>query len=327
MRSIARTLLPFCVMASSSVTCASELALYSGISYTTGTEATYSWALEYRRAFAERWSGSFTWLNEGHIPDHHRDGHAAQLWWHANGQQAPSLRPSFRVGLGPYHYYDTRRASNSRAYADAHGWGLLASAEAIWHINENLFATVRANRVQTRGAGNSTALLAGIGYRFAPTSDRKDDGYPGAATASMRRLEVDVLAGKAIVNSFESETDTAAALALRYRATRNVTGSFSYIDEGAGRRGEARQGVAAQVWLEDDLGKRISVGAGIGPYFLIDRARRADGTLPSKVAAVISVTGAYAITDALAARLIWNRVATKDDSDSDVVLVGVGYRF
>ncbi|MDB5728005.1 MAG: hypothetical protein JWQ00_1210, partial [Noviherbaspirillum sp.] len=31
--------------------------------------------------------------------------------------------------------------------------------------------------------------------------------------------------------------------------------------------------------------------------------------------------------DALVARLIWNRVATKDDSDSDVVLVGVGYRF
>jgi hypothetical protein len=297
---------------------ASELALYSGVSYTPGTEATYSWALEYRRPLARRWSASFTWLNEGHIAGHHRDGHAAQLWWDA----LPHRGLGLRLGLGPYHYYDTRFAPNSRGYADAHGWGLLASAEAIWHIDDNWFASLRANRIQIRGAGNSTALVAGIGYSFAPA----DDAQRSASGPAARRYEVDALVGKAIINSFDSENDMAGALALRVRATRHIGASLTYFNEGDGRQ-EPRQGLAPQFWLEDDVARRLSVGAGIGPYFLIDRAQRADGTTASRVAGVVSVSAAYALTDALAARLIWNRIVTRDDSDSDVVLLGLGYRF
>jgi hypothetical protein len=323
MRNIVGSPVSFLLLVCGTGAHASELVLYSGVSYSSGTERTYSWALEYRRALAERWSASFTWLNEGHIPGHHRDGHAAQLWWHADTGRAPAVR----FGLGPYHYYDTRNASNSRGYADAHGWGLLASAEAIWDMTGNWFATARANHVQTRGAGNSIALLLGAGYRFAPGADRKGGEYPGPAAASdARRFEADALVGKAIVNSFNSETDTAAALGLRYRATRHISGSLSYMDEGEGRR-EPRKGVAAQMWLEDDVSRRISIGAGIGPYVAVDRARRADGTMPARVTAAVSVSGAYAINHALVARLSWTRVATRDDSDNDVVLLGLGYRF
>jgi hypothetical protein len=36
---------------------------------------------------------------------------------------------------------------------------------------------------------------------------------------------------------------------------------------------------------------------------------------------------AYALGERWVARAIWNRVATRDDSDSDIVLVGLGHRF
>jgi hypothetical protein len=36
---------------------------------------------------------------------------------------------------------------------------------------------------------------------------------------------------------------------------------------------------------------------------------------------------AYDISSRWVARAIWNRTTTRDDDDSDIVLVGFGYRF
>src|SRR5215467_1734453 len=43
-------------------------------------ENTYSYAIEYLENFNDYTYGTFTWLNEGHVTDHHRDGYSAQLW-------------------------------------------------------------------------------------------------------------------------------------------------------------------------------------------------------------------------------------------------------
>lgn len=58
--------------------------------------------LEYRQAIDTQLAASFARVNDGHLPNHHLDGHAAPRWW--RGGAAPGLVAE--PGLGPYHPYD-----------------------------------------------------------------------------------------------------------------------------------------------------------------------------------------------------------------------------
>jgi hypothetical protein len=301
---------------------ASELHLYLGGSKSASpSEPTYSWAVEYRRPLSEHLSASFTWLNEGHLPTHHRDGQAVQVWW----QTAPDSRGArFEVGLGSYRYFDTVAASNPDGYANVHGWGWLASAGATWRIGDRGLASLRMNRVQAHDSINSTALVAGLGYRFGASGDAALTTAAMRRSTDSRRSELDVMAGATIVNSLDADAVLAAAIAWRVRATDHLTGSLTYLDEGHAQPDLRRAGIAAQLWLEDHLTERLSVGVGLGPYVATRKPPQSDGTSTS---ALISVTASYALTPDWNGRLIWNRVATRYDRDSDVVLFALGYRF
>lgn len=43
-------------------------------------QSSYAWTLSYMHDLNEDLAVSFSWLNEGHVDDHHRDGHTFQLW-------------------------------------------------------------------------------------------------------------------------------------------------------------------------------------------------------------------------------------------------------
>jgi hypothetical protein len=304
---------------------ASELVFYGGaLRALPAAETTYSLALEYRRALAPNLSASLTWLNEGHLPGHHRDGQAAQLWWQTT---LLGNRPVFALGLGPYLFFDTINASGKDGYANDHGWSLLASASATWYFNRRWFASLRVNRVQAGGSFNSNAVLAGLGYRFEPGSDYFSGNLLSIPAPGDARLGLDVMLGQGIVNNFESETALAKAVGLRVRVANHLAGSVTYLDEGDVKR-EKRTGVAAQIWLEDDdVSARLSVGAGVGPYFALDRKKNADGGRTAAVSGLISVTAAYVIAPGWVGRAVWNRVVTQDSSDSDIIVIALGYRF
>ena len=60
---------------------AQELYALAGGQYTPSLhEETYSYSLEYLKNFNDYSYGTFTWLTEGHVTNHHRDGYSAQLW-------------------------------------------------------------------------------------------------------------------------------------------------------------------------------------------------------------------------------------------------------
>ncbi len=312
---------------------ATELQLHlGGLRAGAGTETSYSWALEYRRPISEALSASFSWLNEGHPEglnrDRHRDGLAAQLWWHT----APSARGlRFEVGLGPYRYFDTVASSNPEGYVNAHGWGLLGSIGATWYLGDGILTSLRLNRVQTRAGMNTTALVAGLGYQFDAGGGGASENRVASQPATAGRMEFDAMVGGSIVNSLSSEVDLAKAISLRYAPGGPVGVSLTYLDEGeldtGGSRVGRRAGLAPQLWLQEDLTRRFSAGVGLGPYFATRRLRRSDGQDSSRVAALVSVTAAYAITPSWTGRLTWNRVGTNYDRDTDVVLLGMGYRF
>jgi hypothetical protein len=311
---------------------ASELQLHlGGLRAGSGMETSYSWALEYRRPISAALSASFSWLNEGHpegaIQDHHRDGQAAQIWWHT----APSSHGlRFEVGLGPYRYFDTVASSNAEGYVNAHGWGLLGSIGATWYLGNGMLTSLRLNRVHTRTGMTTTALVAGLGYRFGD-GDERPERRAATQPGVTGRIEFDAMLGGTIVNSLSSEVDLAKAITLRYAPGGHISASLTYLDEGnldtGGSRIGRRAGLAPQIWLQEDLTSRFSIGVGLGPYFATTRLRRSDSQDPSRVAALVSVTAAYAITPSWTGRMTWNRVGTTYDRDTDVVMLGLGYRF
>jgi hypothetical protein len=320
MRIRARVYVSAIAIAASSPGFASELHFFLGAAKASSpSEMTYSWTLEYRSLLSEHLSGSFTWLNEGHEQNHHRDGQAVQLWWHT----APDSRKArFEVGLGPYRYFDTVTASNAAGYINSHGWGWVASAGATWPMRDGWLVSLRVNRVQVPGSISSTGILAGLGYNFGTASDTELVGR----SPDSRSSELDVMAGATIVNSLDADGELAGAVSWRVRATDHLTGSLTYLYEGNVHPGQ-RAGIAPQIWLEDDLTKRFSVGVGLGPYFATQKPPATADTSPSNVSALVSVTASYAITPDWVGRLTWNRVATRYDRDSDVVLFALGYRF
>lgn len=131
--------------------------------------------------------------------------------------------------------------------------------------------------------------------------------------------------GANVVNSFNSEMHVTKAIGLRRRATDSLTGSLTYFSEGGGQQGR-RTGIAPQIWLEDDLTSRLSVGVGIGPHLAMHKPAASEGST-SAVSALISISAAYAISSEWIGRLTWNRVETRYDRDSDIVTFALGYRY
>jgi len=96
---------------------AQEFSLLAGPLRSNGHN-TYSWEASYREGLGRYAAWSFSWLNEGHIPDHHRDGQAFQIWG-----RVPlwNDRLELSAGAGPYRYFDTSQAQAGRDYSNTHG--------------------------------------------------------------------------------------------------------------------------------------------------------------------------------------------------------------
>jgi hypothetical protein len=78
---------------------AEELAVFKGATDTDDhTSASYSWQLEYRQPLRPHLDLSLAYLNEGHLPGHHRDGGTLQFWL----TSSPKWRHvDLALGVGP----------------------------------------------------------------------------------------------------------------------------------------------------------------------------------------------------------------------------------
>jgi len=310
---------------------AGELDVTAGIEQATPDLGhTYSWGAEYREPFTMHLAASLIWLNEGHIVNHHRDGQALQFWWRTASEGSGLV---FEAGLGPYHYYDTTDAVDVSTphgvkldYEDAHGWGVLASAAVDWYFKHGWFATVRLNDIEAAGEVRSTALTAGVGYRFGDEAGARVRWSDSWFVAPPPRSEVDALAGQVILNSFHSEAAVAEALSVRVKISTHIAASVTYtISPDAPL--DWHSGAAVQMWAETDLTRAFSIGAGAGAFFTAVRSNTANTSSPSNPEGIVGITLAYRLSSRWVARAIWDRITTRDDNDSDIVLAGFGYQF
>jgi hypothetical protein len=129
-----------------------------------------------------------------------------------------------------------------------------------------------------------------------------------------------------VLNSFRSEESTAQALSLRTKINRYLAASLTYT-VAHDIPLDWHSGAALQLWAETPLTKSFSAGAGVGVFITSGKSNAAPPNAATDPAGILGVTLAYAFGERWVARAIWNRVATRDDNDSDIVLVGMGYRF
>ena len=292
---------------------------------TTESEGDVSWQLEYSEQLADHLEASFTYLNEGHLKEHHRDGHGLQLRARTDFFDH---RLSVAAGAGPYLYYDTDHSDKGHMEVDRHGLALLSTLAATWHFDNRFLLQFRLNGVATSNSIDTVSALVGVGYQL--------DTYPSSRKApespfqplKKPRNEITLFFGQTDVFNEGSSHSFATALEYRRGLLRYLEWSASLLYEGESDL-IRRRGVATQLWLSKSfLNDRLSLGVGAGPYLAIDSKDTEErGGRDTYVLPVITMTAAYRFHPHWGARLSWNRVITDYDRDSDVWLAGVSYLF
>ena len=306
---------------------AEELSLLSGVTDTNDhTAGTYAWGLEYRQQLLTHLDASFGYLNEGHLPDNHRDGAMVQLWVDSSPWRN---RLSFSLGAGPYVYFDTRQEVNFQGYQNLHGVGLIVTARLRYALSPQWFALLDVSQLTMLNPGTRTVML-GAGYSlddFFSTLAQSQRSEP-PSDSSAQSSELGVFAGATTINNLRSDKSTDYGLEYRYRVARHVDLSASVLEEGDGAFRQ-HAGVTGETWLVQDFfsQRQFTAGLGLGPYVALKTYQTSDGRTGASVVGLASMTLGWRFTRFLTARAIWHRGFTGDDQDRDIITLGLALRF
>lgn len=308
---------------------AQELSFLAGVTDSVDTgQTSHGWQIDLRYDFTHVFAMSASWINEGRLDDHHRDGFATRLWG-----RIPLLDRRFVIafGAGVHRYFDTQ-ARPGGGHANVHGWAPAYGLTGAWYTNTPWFVLLGINHIHPPGEIDTNQYLLGAGYRIRKVPDDKipePPTGPGSSRSKTTGSEVMPFLGGTVHNSFESRHGLAGGLEFRRGISRHLDWTLSWISED-NREEIRRDGLGLQIWLVDAfLDRRLTLGVGAGLYAFLDRFSPA-GTGEDEaldVAGLLSLTTSYRFSDHWFARVNWNRVASNNHRDSDIFVLGVGYRW
>lgn len=281
-----------------------------------------AWQLSFIQQLSEHLALRLAYLNEGHLPRHHRDSHSASVWFRSRPLKR---RLRLAAGAGALYYYDTTGTTGKDLNRDVHGLGLISSLAATWYTKSGVLFQLNANWVNTDSFDTVTALL-GIGYQLDPlrTSGQLSEALPEEKESA--KNELTLFAGRTVVNVSGPGKSTAAAFEYRRRLWHHLDWTAGVLYEGESSPIH-RFGLTSQLWLTDTyLQNRVTLGIGAGGYVNQDRHRK-NREDEISVGPIVTLTTSYRINSHYLGRISWDRIITDYDRDSDVFLGGVGYRF
>lgn len=298
--------------------------LGGGLAHTETHDHSYSWQLEYLEGLGEHFAASISYLNEGHLPQHHRDGDSLQIWGRSN---LFDRRLSLAVGAGPYYYFDTAKALGG-SFTNDHGLGGVFSLAATWYADSRWLFQLRTNWVNVGGHFDTLSAVAGIGYQL------ESPPLPGPLPTTPPQQEnttnneITLLLGRTIANSFDSEHATAMSIEYRRGIRRYLDWTAAYLFEGDNRLSR-RHGLTTQLWaVREFLDDRLALGVGGGAYLAVNHYTESQNIGSDEfLSAILTLTASYRFHPRWHMRTSWNRVITNYDRDTDVILAGIGYRF
>lgn len=306
-----------------------ELFVVSGAIEEVGTSNhSFAYQAEYREGLGENLSVSASYLNEGHVPNHHRDGLVpVMLWGRANLLER---RLSLAAGAGPYLYADTTTFAGLPK--NQHGIGSLLGVSATWYFESRLLFQARVNWAATRNSIDTITALAGIGYQLDPPASPGPLPKPPSQRAKTTNNELTLFFGQTVVNNPGSARSLAWCAEYRRGLFRYVDLTAAWLSEGNAQL-VRRDGVITQLWLvRDFLDDHLVLGTGAGTYLAVDKR---GGPHPGQggsafVSGIFSMSAGvrnFSFNPNLTVRLVMNRIITNYDKDTDIFLLGLGYRF
>lgn len=304
---------------------AQELIFFGGSTSHAGFENhSYFWAIEYMQGLGPNAAVSFTWLNEGHLTDHHRDGHAAQVWLRTTRLGG---RLALAAGIGPYMYFDTTPVARGRSQDD-HGFAAIFSVSATWYTESRWLAQLRSNWIEASSSIDTFSVVLGLGYQLDPPPSTGPLSHAPRRERKTTENEITAFYGRAIVNDFHTNSEKTLAIEYRRGLGRYVDWTVGWLKEGDDAR-IFREGPITQLWLvRSFFDERFALGAGAGIHVDFGGDDPCPGEeKKSTFARIISVTAAFRLTPAWSARVVWHRMMTNYDRDTDIILGGIGYRF
>jgi hypothetical protein len=306
---------------------AEDLSLVAGALETNDrTSGTYAWGLEYRQQLLTHLDASFGYLNEGHVPNNHRDGAMLQLWADTGPWRR---RLSFSLGVGPYIYFDTQQEINYQGYRNEHGVAVIATARMRYALSRDWFTLLDFSQIAGVSPATRSVTL-GVGYSldnfFAALTDAGVAGPP--ADTAVVPNELGVFSGETTLNNLRSNKSTDYGVEYRYRATRHLEFSGSFLEESNGAF-KRHGGLTGEAWLVQDFfsERQFMAGIGLGPYVALSSYNTSDGRSGASVVGMASMTLGWRFTRSLLVRAVWHRGFTGDDQDRDIITLGLALRF
>jgi hypothetical protein len=305
---------------------AGELSLLVGATESIDTgERSYAWQAMFRYDFLRNFAASLSWINEGHLEEHKRDGFAVQGWG-----RVPLLdnRLSIGVGAGIYQYFDTKLLPAGN-HANVHGWAPVYSLAATYPTERPWFVQVAVNHIHPEGGFNSNTYLIGAGYRLRSESIPPSRSVGGIPPRKTTGYEVMPFLGQVVVNRPDNSQGIGSGIEFRMGIDVHLDWTVTWLNEDVPRTFH-RAGLGTQIWLVDAfLARRITLGFGAGLYSFIDREPPSDSGQGSRldIAGLLTVTTSYRLSDHWVTRFNWNRVMSNDSRDTDLFLLGLGYRW
>lgn len=305
---------------------AQELTVLGGVA-TSGNfqKSAGAWEVDYRQDLYKYFDASTSYINEGHFPGHRRDGSAWEGWTNLpfwNDHIALS------VGAGVYYYYDTQFLPTGGS-TDIHGTAPIFSFTATGYLSDRWYYRFMINRINPAADIKDTTVEMGVGYWFGPHGRPigKEPNVSAPDKAFVTESQLTIFGGQSIVNTFFSDKAWAGAAEYRQGLIPHLDLSSTYIYEGDPKT-VRRSGVAVQLWpVNTFFDDNTSVGIGVGPYFYVDRKHpdTTTRTSPAAIAPLVSFTIARHLSNHWVARMVWDRVTSSYNRDSDIFLVGLGY--
>ena len=286
--------------------------------------SSYTWEISYMEGLGDHFGWSFSWLNEGHLPDHHRDGPALQLWVRTD---ILNRRLLFAAGAGPYLSFDTQHKLDG-SYLNEKDWGGIFSLAATWDTESRWLLQARVNSVWINSNFDTTSLLFGVGYQLDPEPSSGTRTTESPQTWSKTNNEITAFLGRTIVNGPHANSFT---IGIEYRRgiARYLEWTVGYIDEGD-NTAINRKGITTQLWTKRSFfGNRLTLGVGVGVYLAFDQCRNSESDIGNDaiITGLTTVTGSFHLSQRFLIRMSCSRTITDYNRDTDIILAGLGYRF
>jgi hypothetical protein len=305
---------------------ANEISMLAGA--TEGIEegkGSYAWQVGFRYNFLRNFAASLSWINEGHLEEHKRDGFAMQGWG-----RLPLLdnRLAIGVGAGIYRFFDTK-LSPGGSHENGHGWAPIYSFAATYYTETPWFAQVTVNHIHPDTDFNSNTYLIGVGYRLWKDAPPRSDPGPAGPPAMTTGYEVMPFLGQVVVNKPGNDPGVGSGIEFRMGIDEHLDWTVTWLNEDVPGTFH-RTGLGTQVWLVDAfLARRVTLGFGAGVYSFVDREPTPDTEERQRLdfAGLFTVTASYRFSDRWYTRINWNRVMSSDNRDTDMFLLGIGYRW